>query len=371
MRLIGALVAKLGSLLNRHTLHSESSTMSDNGENAGEAPRGSQGEGAHTDSQPRESGAESMEMSEGADEMFQEAVRRERSEQVMEHVAKIKKIISKTFRGTGKADDLESDWTMYRQFFFRTCINFGFPDTEYGELILNLLDGPALKAVLVKNLQTFDEIDAHFSSAPFRPADTDYSVRTRWYQDRSYRALTAAQIKQLLQRIDRDASKAPNPPTDVEKIVAVQVNLPATVRSQVMLNERNQPYTDWSQFVEAVIAHVNAGGSNVGGSSSNGAGSSNGNTGQPRPPTPSKRQRPSSFEQPRRTSMDRQQQQQQGGNGQAGPSRPGNGNAKEHPPCTGCGSHGHQVWWKDRAGKPICKHYDARKDKRADFQKKA
>lgn len=370
MRLtLSALVESLGSLLFQRKPTS-AINMSDREQQQAES--GQQHENQQEDDQRNQD----MEMSEANDKAeeeevnayMREHVRQEKIELFMKHSSYLKKIITVSFEGVGKPDELKSDWAMFKANFNRTCATIGIPEEQRGDHVSNLLDGPALKLFLQRSPTTFEEIDKLFSTSAFQPSVTDYSVRCGWYDDPSMKAETAAAVRPIIRRIERDASKAPTAPTDIEKIVVLQRALPASLRSMLMLNELNEPYTSWDLFMAAVMAHVNSQ-QTRGRDRERGNGSSSSSA--PRPPTPNTRKRSQSFEQ-RRVSVEQprqqQQHQQQGING----GQPGTSNAeREHPPCKGCGSRTHQVYWKDRQGNPICPNYDAKKDKRQAFPKRA
>jgi hypothetical protein len=316
-----------------------------------------------------------------ADDYLDALAKREKREALLKEFTFVKKAMDKVFTGEGKPDTCESNWSMFRSIFMHNMRTFDIAEEHWGTLLFNSIDGKALQVVLSKpELQTsFDSMSHYFAAGPFRQSHTDYSVRTSFYEPK-YRVRFASQVKGLVQRFDKDANKAPTPMTEVEKIVALQYNLPAEVRAAVMLTENNTPFSSYDDFIRVLMARVNA----MDGSSSVTKQPANVNGDQQRAPTP-KRPRTGDHQQQQRGGFDkhrRHSDQQQRSNGATagapGSSNGGGGRANgtgsghQPKPCSACGQPGHRPWEKKADGTPMCQHYDpTRAPKRPYFQRRS
>ena len=290
-----------------------------------------------------------------------------------EALNRFKKVFKRTFTGAGTRDTTESSWPMFKGVFVRTAEQLDIPQHLWASIAYNLLDGPALKSLMSsqQDLSSWEAFDGFFAAGPFQQTDTDYSVRVGFYDQGRWRVAKPHQVHGLLRRCEVAFSKAPNPMTDIEKIVAVHYNLPEEVQREVMVNNlATGGFTRYEDFRVVLLTKVNAMPS---GSGSGGRREDNHPTGK----------RPRSSSNPRRNSQDgnrrrsMEQQQRPDNGGQAGPSG-GNGNngGNKGPfkPCTGCGSTKHQVNWMDRrTNQPVCPNYDPQKaavsKRRQSFQK--
>ena len=324
------------------------------------------------DRHERTSPADSMDANgRQADQFLDSVVKHEKREQLFKEITFVKKALDKTFTGEGKPDTCESNWFMFRAIFLHNMKTFGIEEEQWGTHLFNSIDGKALQVVLSKPelQQSFDSMDRYFAAGPFRQAHTDFSVRTGFY-DPKYRVRYPNQVKNLVQRFDKDASKAPTPMTDVEKIVALQYNVPAELRAAIMLKEDNTPFTSYDDLVRVLMARVNAAipsGSSSKQQAANGQGEGRGNT--PKRQRTGHEQHRTSFEQSRRGSSD----QQQRGNG-AGSSSGGGakGNGQQPRVCVACNQPGHKPWEKDADGKPKCPNFDpAKVPRKVVFQRKS
>ena len=289
------------------------------------------------------------------------------------HLTRLKKVFKHTFTGSGSRDSIQSSWVMFEGVFSVIATQLDIPKELWAAIAFNCIDGAALKSALAAttNLATWDEFDAYFSQGPFQQTDTDYSIRTEFFDQAKWRVFKPHHVHALVRKCEVAFSKAPNALTDVEKIVAVQYNLPSEVRQQVMVNAQNSSFTSFEEFRRVLLTKVNA----MPSSSTAAGGSSNRGRHEDNPykrPRSGSNPRRSSHDQKHRRSSQEQQQPHDGPNSsQAGPS---SGKGAPFKPCTGCGSTKHQVWWKDRTtGEAVCKAYDPAKaaGRRPHFQKRS
>jgi hypothetical protein len=300
-----------------------------------------------------------------ADQFLDDIAKRERREALYKEITFVKKALDKVFTGEGKPDTCESNWSMFRSIFLHIMHTFDIEEENWGTMLFNSIDGKALQVVLSKpELQRdFDSMDRYFAAGPFRQSHTDYSVRTSFYEPK-YRVRYANQVKGLVQRFDKDASKAPTPMTEVEKVVALQYNLPSEVRAAVMLTENNTPFSSYDAFIRVLMARVNA---MDGSSSSTKQPAANAN-GEQRAPTPKRprtgdqQQQRGSFDKPRRGSDQQQRSSGAPGSSNGGGGRAnGTGSGHQPRPCSACGQPGHRPWEKKADGTPMCQNYDPTK----------
>jgi len=317
-----------------------------------------------TEDQQQQTGAGSMEVG-GDGELgryVKAAAAAAASDDYYFHTQRLKKVFQRTFTGSGSKNSTECNWALFKAMFELNAELLEIPVHLWHHVAINCMDGEALKSVWQQReeLTSWEVLDRYLQSGPFQQPDSDYSVRTGFYDGGRMRVAKPHQVHSLLRRCETAFAKAPHPMSDMEKIVAVQYNLPDSVRPQVMLNHTDKPYTRYDEFRMVLLTKVNA----MPGSSNGGEGSGSGYRGrqQQRHEEGTREKRPRSSSNPRgggsrRNSGEQQRPQQPRGQQQ----QAANGD-NSHPPCKGCGSLEHQVWWK-KDGKPICPNFDPSKVK--------
>ena len=283
-------------------------------------------------------------------------------------ISRFQTVFKKIFTGDGPRGSTQTEWQLFKGLFLKNAVQLNIPEHFWGDIAFSFLDGSALKSVLADTakLSHWEALDTFFSAGPFQQPDTDYSVRTAFYEGNKWRVEQPHAVHGLVRRCEAAFAKAPNGLSDIEKIIAVQYNLPVEVRQQVMVNQQNTSFTQYEEFRVVLLTKVNA------------MPSSSGSVGGSRrwDNHPNGKRSRSSSSNPRRSSMDRgrrssQEQQRPNGHGNNG-----DRNGGEHRPCTGCGSTTHQVTWMDKNGNPVCPRYDPskaphHKKKTVSFQKRS